>query len=555
MSARSDGTQTALRYTAPVTLIIVSLLFLLVAAPLKPLAAVLGGTAGAIILMLASAVISRPLGAHMRVIVLLMGIALVALLVGVFSRPAPLVSIAGVVGQHNGWALWACAVAWFAAGGLLGAGRPFRMLVWCVAVLGAIVAGAALLDPLLPDVLNYSPEPSGLMENSISLAQLLLLGIGASAALVAMETRPPLRLISLALTVVQMAALMVSGARGAQALLVLGAITVAVWVRGGTLGRTARAVAIVALAGILIGVGWLTVSAVLDTPAWAQQLLTARPTIWRTAATQVAARLLVGSGPDRFTSVIEWQNTGAGISWQTTASPHSVPLDWLLGGGLIALVAFLSAALLAGLGILRRVAAAPAAPKIIAVAVGAWALSLLISWVDPLSALVAALFSGVLLADRAPLASPSPMIRGALMIALAVLVSVLVVVLPLAGLEAAWVRDHRMGTVGYDAAHDRWVRWPDPAFGSDAVRVSLETLPERADEAGRLADSIVRLTPWDSNGLAGALQISAALESQAPETAHPDVTRVLEIGRATDPVSGMWDELEAAVMGSSASSP
>lgn len=542
-----------LRYSAPVGVTLLWVSVLLAPPSLKPLVAVVVGIVTGGLALFTLAFTSVTLSATARHVAMAFGLGLVALLVGVFAHPVPIVSIVGVVGQHNGWLLWATAAVWFMVGARLGRGMPFRVMVWSVAVLGALAGVFALLDAAhLVETVRWSPEVAGLMDSSISLGQVLLVGLGASTALVAMEQSSGKRFVAGAMTFVQLPALFVSSARAAEIALICAALVGILWMFGDRITPHLKR-ALWGVTGLVVVAAILAIGVI----AWLGPagsgtlagLLTDRPTIWHSAFSRVLSHLLVGEGPDRFTSIVTWAPMSDAVTWETTNSPHNVLFDWLLGGGVVALFAFVAAVVLAGMGIARRLASAGAGPKLFALGVGAWVLTLLTSWTDPLTACIAALVIGSLLSEQGEPTRPTVAnIAPAAVVLLAAGV-VLVLVTPLFELEQGWAADQRSRSTNRTVLETRWERWPDPAFGGEVLRASLIGLPASATEAGRVASEVLDRTPWDTNGAMMSLEVAVGVGRFAPSTPRPTIDRALAVGRTADPTSGIWDRAESIVKG------
>lgn len=537
------------RYAVAVCFTLLWVAVLLAQPSLKPLAAVLAGGATGATALAMFAFHRRRLPGEARWALVAGGIGLAALLAGALSKPAPLVSIFGVAGQHNGWLMWAIMLLWLAVGTQMGRGRQMRALIWSVAVLGTVAAVFALLDAThLVEFVRYSPEVAGLMESSISLGQILLLSLGATAAAVTMERSWGVRSVVAAAFLLQVAALAVSSARGAQLTFLVAALVAALWVLGGKLSPGLRRTlwAVVA-AGLVAAIAAVAVFAWLGPVRLSvvDRLLTGRPTIWHSAWGRLPAHLLLGEGPDRFTSLVAWSLKGGYIDWTATNSPHDVLLDWALGGGLAALGAFLSAFVLAGRGVARRLAASPPGPRILAIGAGAWAVSLLTSWIDPLSAFAAALIVGAVLSqgDVERVVSPARTATTATIVAVAI--AMLVIGVPLFGIERGWASERGTATVDLAAQEARWERWPDPAFGGDALRTGLAGLPASAPATGRLASEVLARTPWDVNGALESVEAVVGVGQAVPSAQRPSLAQALAVGRDADPASPIWDRLKA----------
>lgn len=527
------------------------LLVLASPASLKPLMSVLAGViTGAIVLAL-SAGRPLPLAPSARRVLAALGLGLAALLLGAVLSAAPGVSIFGAVGQHNGWLLWAAAALWFAVGTQTGRGRPFRALIWSVTILGGVVALSALLDALgLIRTVRYSTEVAGLLESSVSLGQMMVLGIGAAVACALSERRTGWRSAAWAIAAVETAALGISSARGAQLVVIAGALVAALWMSGDRLRPVTRRVAwvivVIGLGAAVCAVGVIAYLGPTGAPAALSTALNVRPTIWHAAWVHIPEHLLIGAGPDQFSAVFDASISSGYLQWQTSSSPHNVLLDWMLGGGLVALLGMLGALGFAGRGIVVKLRDTARPLRVLGVALGAWAVSLLASWTDPLSAIVAAVLAGAILAGDG---MPSATLRWRWTAASAVIVVVASITLvfgaQLWDLERQWWDARNTGKGELGDLTDRWQRWPDPAYGGDALTAALSGLPSTASAAGPLAGEALRRMPWDANAALVSMEIAATLDRVQPTVSHPGVTEAIDAGRAADPASPIWDELKA----------
>lgn len=491
-----------------------------------------------------------------------LGVGLLGMAVGVVAHSEPLQSAMGVVGQHNGLLLWFSLPLWIYAGVATGTGRPMRAALWSMAAFGGVAAVFALLDAghLFEVGARYSPEVAGLLESSISLGQVLLLTMGATAALVFAEKAITLRGTAVVLLLLEFAALELSGARGAQVTFVVALALLGVWHVWPRMGAGLRrawqvGLAVVAAAGTAV-LGYAAV--VGPTSGWTatlDKLLTNRVIIWHSAMAHVPERLLLGAGTDRFSAVITWQlAAGGGVPYTTTTSPHNVVLDWLLAGGLLGALGMLAAvALLA-----RAVLAAPhvrhLASRALAVGVAAWALSLLLSWVDPLSLAVAGLALGLLLADGRSASGEEPPARGLLgaaswtAIALLVLIAVgaSVVGANLFALERSWAAANSSGQSQSGTDLARWQAWHDPAFGSLALQSAQAS--GNADLIRQVAGEVLATVPWNAETDISCAVAAAYLARQAPP-ASPTLAACLAAGKSADSASGIWDAIAKVVSG------
>lgn len=527
-------------------------LTLVAPASLKPLVATMAGVVGGAVLLALIAGSRRSIGRGPVRVVGLLGLGAAALFVGVIAHPHPLVSMAGVAGQHNGWMLWLAVTLWFVSGAGMSRGVSLRWTMWSFACAGTIAATLALADVAgLVQAVRYSPEAAGVMESSISLGQLLLIGLGCSAALSASETRAEVRWTAVGLVVMQSAALALSGARAAIVLGAVAALLAMYWARtrdgrgSDTLVRRVVMTGVIVMTAAVLAVAWTGVpdNAVL------RGVLTDRPTIWHSALGRVPNSLLIGAGPDRFSAVVDWSAGADGLVWQTTASPHNVLFDWVLGGGIVALVAFAAAFIMAATLIGWAVGRAGLGPKLLAMFIGAWAMSLMTSWTDPLAACAAALLAGALSSGPRDDARNGIVCASVQWAVVAVALAVTVVVWPLVGIEARWAAVVGGGSTSLTESIERWERWPDPAFGGQALIAGIEGLPETASETGVLAGEVLERTPWDANGALRSMQISLMLETSAPSATRPEPAEAIETGRRAAPGSDIWDWADQVLLG------
>lgn len=542
-----------LRLAVPVVVSVLWCLTLLAPASLKPLVANIAGVGGGAVLLAVVAGYRRSIGLWPGRVTALLAIGGGALLAGALAHPHPLISVAGAVGQHNGWMLWLAIVLWFVAGAAVGRGTALRWTMWSLAAAGTVSALFAVLDVAgVAGAVRYSAEAAGIMESSISLGQLLLIGSGCAGALFCTETRASMKWTAAAFALLQTVALVLSGARAAVVLGMAATVLAVVWTRrpgderrAGVLRWAVR----LGVAALVVGVVAVAWTGAPDRAA-IQRVLTDRPAIWHSAFVRMPDSLLLGAGPDRFSAVVNWSAAEGDLEWQTTASPHNLLFDWVLGGGIVALAAYATAFVATGALIGRAVAHAARGPKLLALLLGAWALSLLTSWTDPLAACAAAVLAGALSSDAAgrPLRSrPYEALLGWAAVALAMTTCVLL--WPLIGTEARWASDVGGEPAPLAELIARWEQWPDPAFGGQALQAAIEGLPATATEAGALAGQVLERTPWDANGALRSLQASLLLRSSVPPVDVPAPEEAIAVGRRAAPASEIWDWSERVLLG------
>ncbi|MHB1017432.1 MAG: O-antigen ligase family protein [Coriobacteriia bacterium] len=541
-----------LRVAVPGVVTLLWCLVLAAPASLKPLVANIVGVGGGAALLAVVAAYRRSIGKGPSRVAALLVIGGGALFAGALAHPRPLVSIAGAVGQHNGWMLWAAVLLWFVSGAAMGRGTSLRWTMWSLAVAGAVSAVFAVLDVAgLAGAVRYSAEAAGVMESSISLGQLLLVGFGCAAALFCSEIHASARWTAAGFALLQAAVLMLSGARAAVVLGVAATVLAVLWARrrdDQRLDALLRWGAGLGVAVLIIGVVAVAWTGAPDNAAL-RGLLTDRPAIWHSAFLRMPDHLLLGAGPDRFSAIVNWSAVAGDLEWQTTSSPHNVLFDWVLGGGIVALAAYAAGFITTGMLIGRNVARAGQGPKLLALFLGAWALSLLTSWIDPLAACAAAVLAGGLSSEPAVL--PSARFREALLgrVAVVVAVTTCVLVWPLMGIEVRWAEEVGGGPAPLSELIERWERWPDPAFGGQALEAAIEGLPATATEADTLAEEVLERTPWDANGALRSLQASLILRASVPPADAPDPEVAVETGRQAAPASDIWDWVDETLLG------
>ena len=555
-------TQRWLRFV-PASLVTLAWVLTMLAPPsVKPLA---GELAAVVLGCLAAATAlfgGAPMPRTLRGAAIAYGIGLIALGIGVVAHPGALQSALGAVGQHNGWFLWASLPLWVFAAASAGGGKPARMTLWSLAMLGGVVAVFALLDAahVYEPAARYSPEVAGLLESSVSLGQVLLLTLGATTAALFVEENVGVRVGAGALVALEVAALAVSGARGAQMAFFVGLVLFGLWWLSPRMSRMARRwLAVAGVAVLVVGAVFIAYAAAggptAPGMATADRLLTQRVTIWHSAAAHVPKDLIVGAGSDRFSAVVTWNVVpGGSLTYNMTTSPHDVVLDWLVSGGLIAALAMLTAFALAGWRVTTSPRAAFVGTKAIGVALAAWALSLLLSWVDPLSLIVAGVLLGGLFASPRSAgaehtASDSHRYGEYAAAAALVIVAVAVAVVGarLFALERAWARESAQGAQPSAAtAVARWNEWHDPAFAVSALAAAQASGDTTA--ASGVAAQAMQSIPWSAQTALACAEMAAGMGSNAP-AGMPSLAACLAAGRVADPASGMWDRIQQLVTG------
>lgn len=489
-----------------------------------------------------------------------------ALVLRAIAGPHPGISMLGTHQFRQGIALWAIAWGWFALAALGSSPRSTRYLTQTLALLGAVSALYAFGQwiGLLPTTTIWSPEPSGPLYDSNELAQFLLLTAGCSLAwyLASIGRR---RIIAATSGAAIMVGLVATHARGAWIAAAVGALVFAI-LRTRRLTPVARKSALATLSGMLalaVTAGLVASAGVLGPSAFSalDSALNGRAAIWRSALSQWLASPLAGEGHLAFSTYYAWAPDASrigGIDTIGTFSPHNVVLLWLLGAGVLGLVALglsVWASLMRPLSRLAREPVGPAA-ALMAGLIG-WGVTQLgeISAVTPLP--VAAALAGALLAWSSRSSDTASAPEGglkftALPVAAITGVVSLLVVAGLGSVLAVEVPYARAGgSAGSDAATARLMteHTGDPTYALGELEELLAYTQQEypaalALDAQMLADTLACDSEWHVD----AARFSAsgyALDSL--ENRLSSVTRALESGRAADGDSPVWDYLDKSI--------
>lgn len=489
----------------------------------------------------------------------------VVLAVSAFASDAPLAAISGARGQHTGAASWFALALVFA---LLANTRATDRLLTAARAVSLFSVGlsvAAMLERAgVLRSTRLAESASGLMENSISLGQVLALGVGAGLAWALLAKSTVGRAAGFASAAIALASIVASRARAPLFGLVLTAAVLGAWWAIGRVGRerpgAALAGAVVVLAAVasLGAVYWVSVSSG-GASEWIATVLHGRVTIWQSAVSRLASLPPLGLGPDRFTAWAEWALTPAGgLTFTGTSDPHNVLLYLLVSGGIGALaLALVSAHLLASRTWVALSARGFRMGHVaVALGVGAWAGSILLSWTNLTAALCATVLLASMLAEEAGHAS-SPSGRAVTVRIIGIAGSALcllalVVTVPWVSAELGWATQIQSGSRD-PVDMMRWFEATgDPAYAVDAF-TSARQSGTLDDEFGRqIADA---LTPHADRSVDAAMTLSLVQFERATRGtpgAAVSALDALERGKLADPASGLWDcaaALEAWTLG------
>lgn len=523
------------------------------------------GAAGALALLDA-----RPVHRPTLLLVALAGIPLPWLAVCTTLAPEPRISLWGLFGQHGG--LLASVAAWsvFAAYALYGGPRDCRRVLRVVASAGALASLSTVADRLglLAYAERYATAPSGVFENSITLAEGLLVAIGCAGAWALLARDPRERAAAIGSLGIVGLGIALASSRGAFVGLAVGVAAGTILVRGAARGRLDRVLGIaITILGTLVTIGVIASLALSErVPAVLRAVSTNRIDLWRAAGRTAMIHPLFGKGPEQFSAFWRWDvSTSGTLSASGAYDVHDAVLGLAASGGFVGLALGIVAVSAVGLALAGAVRASRSSRAVICAVAGlaAWSVSLLFAWVGVLPSLTAAAVAGSLVgAARPASADPAPR-RATWRVGVAVVAASLALVVAALGLrplraESLWVRA-ASGTGRLAAASEAFFIWPDPTY-SVAV---MEGLVRRAvaepalaasslAQARSLADGAGDAARWH---VATALMIADVAQALDMLTGRPSwalFERAVRAGKEADPATGLWDyaaAIEAARTG------
>lgn len=484
------------------------------------------------------------------------------------------VSLVGAIGQHTGALVWVTAfvVALTAAlayrpGDL---GRSARAIGVTAGVLGV----AAVLDAAgLFSAVRFSAEPSGFMENSGSLGQLLALGAWCAAAWALGVRRPVQRVSAWTAVGACLAGLAVAQSTGAWLGLVIGG---AVGVGALALARRTRLRGAF-VAGVLVAVAAAGVAALAFavsngvSPGIEQQIADAsndRYMIWASAVAQTGQFPVAGAGAEQFSAWVDWElEPGPRLRKTGTYDPHNLGLYWLVSGGFIGAAVALIAVWSALAAALRTLAAAPAPPVAgLVAALSAWFVSVMLVWSTPLALVIAALVAGQLAAasprlggegrEAGPFAAKGFDRAAIAVTAVAgVLVAALVVSFGAAS-EYRWAAAIDRQALTPDIALAAALETGDPSFAALAAQSALGAPGASADSVRATLDALRPMlqaaADWHVDAAFELFTAEAAALDPEPPVDFSGPAEALASGKRADPASGLWDAVgavQASVLG------
>ena len=514
--------------------------------------------------------------------------AVVAFATALAAESVP-VSLWGARGQHTGAWLWvALAGTFFALTERARKGDLLR-IARSVACAGGFLGFAGLLT--VPFLVSRAPwlqsfglsdSPSGIMENSISLAQTMLVALGA-ASVWALESRDVrgkrAGFVALALCAM---GLLVTNTR--TAMLAIAAVAVVFLLlrlyrqhrRKPRLDARVLATLVVAAAVVVLGLTWVMGSlepTAKATVRW-DEVLNGRVTVWAAAVAAVPERLLVGGGPDQFTAWVGWDSVpGRSLEQISTDDPHSFLLYWLLAGGILGGVVALGALWVLSWRVFAALESTQWRWSMVALSgcVATWLLSTAASWTSPLAALFAAMLlaalSGALDASAARDSGEAEQesaidapggegrdvaVRGKAFVPAAVALALAAVIavtgLPVMRAEFAWARALRARQQLSAEQHLDLARLSgDPAYAVDAAVAFHQRLIQTRDP-GLAATTLAQVEPllsehasWSVYAALESITLNADAAIMQAGADWTDVAEAVQAGKRVGPTSGLWD--------------
>lgn len=481
----------------------------------------------------------------------------------------PIVSLFGSLGQHAGSLLWAGALCVAVVVAACARRGDLGRIVRAVAVGSAIVGLSALLDAAgVVSAARFSVEPAGIMENSISLAQVLVLGMFSSAAWGLIRSGRG-RVTAWGTGAVAAGALLVADVRAAWVGVALGILFATYTVfthRRGFVRPVVTGVLVGALLLTAVGVGWVLLGdqEITTFERTLERVSNDRTAIWSSAYAQALEMPLMGEGAEQFSAWVTWSSRpGVSLFKAGAYDPHNVLLWWLLAAGVPGLLVCVFFAALLSVRMHGAIVDLDGSVAVAAVAGGLVAFGgmLLFSWVSPLALfMAAALLGGVLPADTlASEARQDSASGGSLVIAsylaatlsLMALVGVFMLGSPMQ--EYGWAERLDDGAVDAAFALRAASDSGDPSLAALALTMTLEQAAARPDDADALLGMdmdmttvIERDSEWHADLAFGRFQLAMAQAGRDSDPAWIDAAdAAIEAGKKADPASGLWDYVAA----------
>lgn len=463
--------------------------------------------------------------------------------------PVPQVALWGGVGQHNGAALWLAATGFSVCFAFMSSPTVLRRLLAVLSVSSAVYALTAIAEALFGSTVVRWGSAAGVLENSSSLGQYLVLGVAASVAWAASERSSASKLVAGASGVLSLGGMAVATSR-AGLLGVLAATAVAMLVIPAARSRAGRALMSVGLpvaaVGLTAGGVWVAIaseSGRLGTLA--ARVLTERDAIWQSAWTGIATHPFQPRGLEQFSAWVVWSIQQGVLRYNGTYDAHNWVLSAGIAGGVLGLLLLL---ICIGFCIHASVSAVERSKGALPLAVAfggivGVAASALLAWFAPVAVIGAASLFGALVGavgtpEQQHGASPR---RIGLLVLAALCIAAPVIFIRGVAAEYTGLSDT---TLPPDTNVALYEAWPDPAFASRALFAS--------SQAGNMSPRATALLAQKGFRTAATYHVDAALAAIFAEQAAAPGAREwqqfqswVDAGRAADPSSGIWDTIAA----------
>lgn len=504
-------------------------------------------------------------GPGARLLLSLGGAAVALMLASTFASAHPAMSFVGVMGQRLGAAFW---LAGFALLVVMivnrRSGDPGRV-VRAIAVAAGVAAVAGLLDRLgLFSVHRFSTEPAGIFENSLTMAQVLVVGFGCAVSWALVRSGRE-RIIASLVALLCVAGLVAADSTAAYLGVLVAALLVTVMKLVGDRGpRTAlfhgTAVALVCLiiitaAVVVLGDGTRT--------AFEDRLngmSNNRVNIWSSAAVQARSALGMGSGPEQFSAWVLWNTSGGGIRNTGTYDPHNVLFSWLLAAGVPGLLAALA---FAAISIERLASAAIKARMRFSLlaalaAVLAWGVTVMFSWVSGMGVLFVALILGAFAGavEKHDVTTDPRWVYGPVVGLVVLAISLVAVGGRQLSAEYTWATTTVTTPITVEAAVALAEVTGDPSLASLACQRAFDLLNTVPEEAPAVIASIEGLDPvldrhasWHVDSAFSRYGLATArllFSDETTDSARAAAAASVRAGLRADPASGLMPFWAAA---------
>lgn len=463
----------------------------------------------------------------------------------------PGVSFLGMVGQHNGTALWLLGLVWLVAGIVSADAAALRLTLKVVASAGGVYALAAIVELVSQGAQRTQGYAAGFFDNSSSLGQFLAVSMMAAAAWGLSEKSRTQRWIAWGLFGLSGIDIALASSRTGMLAVAVGAAVSFLMVSLPD-SRRARGVTTAALT---LGPGVVTallVTASTGSMGGAAQSAVAifgtdRDAIWNAAVSKVGKAPVLGQGLQQFSGWITWGAEGG----LPTTDPHNIMLALLLGGGVFGVVlagATFAALTWTILGVATRSHSLPLAltmaSPIALLAAG------LVGWIAPAALVAACAMTGTGLGVSLSRlkGGPAPGRDRNVLLVAAIVIGITSIAAAMIGLRMLPTQMN-LG-VGAEPASMAQVyeQWSDPAYASVALSALGPAVAAGDPQATQLAKSLMAASANDARwrvDVAGAQLILAQTLNPGDPAQFQRFEDIVDRGVQADPRSGLWYVLAA----------